>query len=109
MPVSLNGSRRVRDTESIEDGEPCTDYSLLDVMLIVSNIRVSQEVVNMNFVQFAQHTKLFNNELTKLPENVIPRIFPTYSPNPKGPNFGLYCKYQLLHYKPWQATQTMRG
>ncbi len=23
MPVSLNGSRKVRDTESIEDGEPC--------------------------------------------------------------------------------------
>ena len=33
------------------------------------------------------------------------RIFPTYSPNPKGPNFGLYCKYQLLRYKPWRTTQ----
>ncbi len=31
MPVSLSGSHRVRDTESIEDGEPCTDYSRLDV------------------------------------------------------------------------------
>ena len=29
MPVSLNGSRRVRDTA--EEGESCTDYSLLDV------------------------------------------------------------------------------
>ncbi|CAB4021637.1 Hypothetical predicted protein [Paramuricea clavata] len=29
-------------------------------------------------------------------ENIIPRIFPTYSPNPKGPNFGLHCKYHLL-------------
>ncbi|CAB3977795.1 ATP-dependent DNA helicase PIF1 [Paramuricea clavata] len=31
MPVSLNGSRRVRDTASIDEGESCTDYSLLDV------------------------------------------------------------------------------
>ena len=31
IPVSLNGSRRVCDTASIEKGEPCTDYSLLDV------------------------------------------------------------------------------
>ncbi len=105
MPVSLNGSRRVRDTESIEDGEPCTDYSLLDVYANCEQYKSSQEVVNMNFVQFATTYKVVNNELTKLPENVIPRIFPTYSPNPKGPNFGLYCKYQLLHYKPWQATQ----
>ena len=59
----------------------------------------------MNFVQFATTYKVVDNELTKLPENVIPRIFPTYSPNPKGPNFGLYCKYQLLRYKPWRTTQ----
>ena len=26
LPVSLNGSRRVRDTASIEEGESCTDY-----------------------------------------------------------------------------------
>ena len=32
-------------------------------------------------------------------------VFSTYSPNSKGPNFGLYCKYQLLRYKPWRTTQ----
>ena len=31
VPVSLNGSRRVCDTASIEDGESCTDYLLLYV------------------------------------------------------------------------------
>ena len=55
----------------------------------------------MNFVQLATIYKIVNGKLTKLPENVIPRIFPTYSPNPKGPNFGFYCKYQLLRQKPW--------
>ena len=65
----------------------------------------SENIKNMNFVQFATTYKVVNNELTKLPENIIPRIFPTYSPNPKGQNFGLYCKYQLLRYKPWRTTQ----
>ncbi len=103
MPVSLNGSRRVRNTA--EEGESCTDYSLLDVYANREQYENSQDVMNMNFVEFATTYKVVNNELKKLPENVIPRIFPTYSPNPKGPNFGLYCKYQLLRYKPWQTTQ----
>jgi hypothetical protein len=105
MPVSLNGSRRVRDTASIDEGESCTDYSLLDVYANREQYESSQNIINMNFVQFATTYKVVNNELTKLPENIIPRIFPTYSPNPKGPNFGLYCKYQLLRYKPWRTTQ----
>ena len=105
MPVSLNGSRRVRDISSIDEGESCTDCSLLDVYANREQYESSQNVINMNFVQFATTYKVVNNELTKLPENVIPQIFPTYSPYPKGPNFGLYCKYQLLRYKPWRTTQ----
>lgn len=41
-----------------------------------------------------------------MPENVIPKVFPTYSSNPRGANFALYCKYQLLRYKPWLRTQS---
>jgi hypothetical protein len=59
----------------------------------------SNEIVSINFVQFVSKYKVVNNELKNLPENVVPRIFATYSPNPKGPNYGLYCKYQLLRYK----------
>ena len=105
MPVSLNGSHRVCDTATIEEGDCCTDYSLLDVYTNREQYDCSPNVINMNFVQFATIYKVINNELTKLPENIIPRIFPTYSPNPKGPNFGLYCKYQLLRYKPWKTSQ----
>ena len=104
-PISLNGSRRVRDIKSLEGGESCSDYSLLHVYAKRHEYDSSEDVQNMNFVQFASTFKVVNNELTKLPDNVIPRIFPTYSSNPKGPNFGLYCKYQLLRYKPWQTTQ----
>ncbi|CAB4016552.1 ATP-dependent DNA helicase PIF1 [Paramuricea clavata] len=83
MPVILNGSRRVRDTANIEEGESCTDYSLLDVYANREQYESSQNIINMNFFQFATKYKVVNDELTKLPENIIPRIFPTYSPNPK--------------------------
>ena len=46
-----------------------------------------------------------NKKLTKQADNIIPRIFPTYSPNPSDPNFSLYCKYQLIRYKPWKISQ----
>ena len=94
----------MRDIESLEEGESCTDNSLLDVYVKRHDYN-SQEVQSMNFVQFASTYNVVNNELTKLPDNVIPRIFPTYSSNPKGQNFGLYFKYQLLRYKPWRTIQ----
>ncbi len=59
----------------------------------------------LNLVQFATRFKVVSNKLTSLPDSVVPRIFPTYSCNPKGPNFPQYCKYQLLRYKPWKITQ----
>jgi hypothetical protein len=71
MSVSINGSRKVRDTASIDEGESCTDYSLLDVYANREQYDSSQNIINMNFVQFATTCKVVNNELTKLPENVI--------------------------------------
>ena len=59
----------------------------------------------MNFIQFARNYKVVNGKVTKLPSNVVARIFPTYSSNPRGQNYPNYCKYQLLRYKPWQLTQ----
>lgn len=59
----------------------------------------------MNFVEFSTKYKVTNKKLQRQPDNVVPRIFPTYSCNPKGSNYHLYCKYQLLRYKPWKKTQ----
>ena len=105
IPVSLNGSRRVCDISCVSEGYSCTDYSHLDVYANREQYSTSLEVINMNFVQFATTYKVVNDKLTKLPANVILRIFPTYSPNPKGQNFASYCKYQLLRYKPWKLSQ----
>jgi hypothetical protein len=106
IPVSPNGSRRVRDSSAIEDGDSCTNDSLLDFYANREQLDNSRHIMNMNFVEFATSFKVANNKLTELPEHVIPRFFPTYSPNPRGSNFALYCKYQLLRYKPWTKTQS---
>ena len=59
---------------------------------------------NINFLKFATKYKLVSGKLVIQPKNLIPRVFPTYSSSIKSPNFGLFCKYQLLRYKPWKTT-----
>ena len=73
IPVSLNGLRRV--CADVEEGESCTDYSFLDVYTTRHKYDSSELVMSMNFVQFATTYNVVNNQLVKLPENVIPRIF----------------------------------
>ncbi|XP_028394482.1 uncharacterized protein LOC114518676 [Dendronephthya gigantea] len=106
VPVSLNGSCRVHSNQAVDnDNTSCTNNSPLDVYANRQHYDSSPETMNLNFVQFMTKYKVDSENLIKLPDNVIPRIFPTYSSNPKGPNFPNYCKYQLLRYKPWKHTQ----
>ena len=104
VPISLNGSRRI-NTNSF-DGSLVTNESLLDVYANREKYaQTNPNIVMLNFVSFASKYKLVNKKLTSQPQNTVPRVFPVFSSNPKGQNFGLYCKYQLLRYKPWQTTQ----
>ena len=97
IPICLNGSRKVHTNVS-EDDDTCTDYLHLDVYANRHQYNKSSEVMNMNFVQFATKYKFQTNtqKLVPLPQNVVPRIFSTYSSNPKGEHFASYCKYQLF-------------
>lgn len=60
------------------------------------------DIMSMNFLDFATHYKVTNGKLQKQPDNIVPNVFPEYSPNPKGQNFSMFCKCQLLKYKPWE-------
>ena len=42
----------------------------------------------LNFITFASKYKLVNKKLTSQPQKTVPRVFPVFSSNPKGPNFG---------------------
>ena len=107
IPVSLNGSRRIRINSKFQDQDGiCTDKSLLDVYANREHYNDQADILSLNFVEFATRYKVVNKKLQRQADNIIPRIFPTYSPNPKGANYPLYCKYQLLRYKPWKTTQS---
>ena len=71
----------------------------------MQNVNITRMRVSMNFVTFAANYKVTNGKLVKQSKNVVSRIFLSYSPNPNGVNYGLYCKYQLLKYKPWKDSQ----
>lgn len=99
IPVSLNGSRRIRINSKFQDQDGiCTDKSLLDVYANRGHCNDQPDILSLNFVEFATRYKVVNKKLQRQADNIIPRIFPTYSPNPKGANYPLYCKYQLLTY-----------
>ena len=103
QPISLDGSRKVKNSNS---KDVVTNYSLLDVYAKRAMYRDQiPNIMTFNFITFATKYKVVNNKLTAQAENTVPRIFPVYSPNNKGPNFPLYCKYHLLRYKPWHTTR----
>ena len=102
--ISLDGSRKVKTNAA--DGDAGTNDSLLDVYAKRAFYAESiPDIMTLNFINFATKYKTINNKLTPQPESTVPRVFPVYSSNKKGPNFSLYCKYQLLKYKPWHTTQ----
>ena len=104
LPVNLNGSRRLKLSDPPD--EIVTTDSLLDTYAERDKHQAGLKcnLSNMNFLEFATKYKLVSGKLVTQPKNLIPRVFPTYSSSIKSPNFGLYCKYQLLRYKPWKTT-----
>ena len=109
IPVSLTGSRRVKimkhDEQDGDDNDLSTENSLLDMYAHRDQHEDSAEMTDMNFAQFATKFKVYKDKLTRLPDNVIPRIFPSCSANPKGSHYALCCKFQLIRYKPWTVSQ----
>ena len=56
-----------------------------------------------SFLLFASEFSIYKGEIRKCTSPVTVCCFPRYSCNPQGENYGLYCKYQLIKYKPWQT------
>ena len=57
----------------------------------------------LNLMQYVSQYSKYRGELTKRANPSIVRTFPKISSNPKGPDFGKYCKYQLIKFKPWEG------
>ena len=102
IPVNLDGSRRIKVNYYSTDSQ-CTEDSLLDQY--ANHIQYQQQfpdgqLMTLNFLDFTRKYKIVSGRITKHTDNTVLRVFPTYSGNPKGDTFPLYCKYQLLQYKP---------
>ena len=101
LPVNLNGSRRIKTKTS--ESQYCTTDSLLDVYANRKKYQDSHpKILDINLLEFVRQFKVVNDTLQNQNQNVVPRVFPNYSPNPGGKNYSLYCKYQLLKYKSWK-------
>ena len=97
---NLNGSRRVQ-THVDKSTKSGTNDSFLDIYAQRKQfVQDLPDVMSMNFLDFATHYKVTHGKLQKKPDNIVPNVFPEYSPNPKGQNFSMFCKFQLLTYKP---------
>ena len=104
VPISLNGSRRIKTY--MQDGDNVTSDSLLDTYARRKKYANDiPDIMTLNFIDFVTKYKIVNNKLSSQSQNMVPRVFPVYSSNKNGRNFGLYCKYQLLKYNPWHITQ----
>ena len=65
------------------------------------------EITECSFVQFVANYYLDKqNCLKQRTKPVVVHTLPNYSSKPKGTQFGLYCKYQLLRYKPCHGTRS---
>lgn len=101
VTASLDGSRKIQ----LQNDVLYTEMSLLD-LYARRNMYESDfpGISSLNFLEFASNFFKGKAGINKRNSPVVVKTYPTYSSNPKGPYYGLFCKYQLLKFKPWHNT-----
>ena len=94
----LDGSRKVQFSNNNVNVTPSIldNYSKRqDLKGFIPNLQ------NCNIVQFVSQFTVYKNEIKRRTKNVVVRTYPNFSSNPKSEYYPLYCRYQLVKYKPW--------
>ncbi|XP_066915540.1 uncharacterized protein [Clytia hemisphaerica] len=101
ISCSLEGSRQIK----IANGELETKTSFLDDYAS-RYMHEDDEIRQSNLIDFISKWKLNakDKKIQKRNKSVVVRTFPNYSPNPKNGSYPLFCKFQLIKYKPWKDT-----
>lgn len=98
--VSVDGSRKI----DITNEDIITEASIVDNYANREDLEgCDRTILESNFVQFVSNFSVQKETIKKRKKPVIVRAFPSPPANPKGPQFGSFCKYQLLKYKPWRS------
>ena len=98
ISLSLEGSRKIFIKNDSVDTKP----SMLDNYARRTSLNgSSDEIQRSNLLTFVANYTVVENDIRKRKKQVIVRAFPTPYSNPKSVNYPLFCKYQLIKYKPW--------
>ena len=98
ISTSLDGSRRI----TVQSNLLHTEKSLLDLYATRDTYECDfPGISNLNFIQFASSFCKGKIGIARRKTDVVVRTHPNYSSDPKGRSYSLFCKYQLLKYKPW--------
>ena len=104
--VSLDGHKQIRTQRNADD--TALTPSILDIYGQRSKYLAKHPtLMSFNLIQFAStfsSPKNDSDELNLRSNPVIVKTFPNYSEDPNGPNYALYCKFQLIKLKPWQIS-----
>ncbi|XP_066914869.1 uncharacterized protein [Clytia hemisphaerica] len=98
VSCSLEGSRQMKiDNDGVE-----TKTSFLDDYAS-RYVYEDNEIRQSNLIDFVSNWKISakDKKIQKRKKAVVVRTFPNYSPNPKSDSYPLFCKFQLIKYKPW--------
>ena len=62
-----------------------------------------QGLSQLNVMQYVSQYTKYRSQVRKRSVSYIVRTFPKVFGNPHGPDFGRYCEYQLIKFKPWEG------
>lgn len=95
ITLCLNGSHQLK----VVDGELVKEPSIIDQY--ANRMEVNDSLLDCNLEQFVSQYSVVKGAIVQRKSPVIVRTIPNYSSNANGPNYGKFCKFQLLKYKPW--------
>ena len=95
--ISLDNSKKC------EVSKESVKFEKSQIESYAERILFGKHLTSCKLVDFLSKYQIKNGKLITKKKQTIIRTVPSYSSNPDSNSYDLYCKYQLLKYKPWQS------
>ena len=94
--TSLNSSKSLKKDDQ--------DQPVLVNSMVDNYANRNENIEHMNFINYVKNHEKKNGKIVdrKQTEQISVRIFPNYSPSYKRKDYWMFCKYQLLRFRPWK-------